>query len=327
MVKSLPSNKEFWLRLGTMNLPYKTTKEASKLLREGELVAFPTETVYGLGADATNDKAVAKIFEIKGRPQFNPLISHLPTAQHAFEFGAFSKTAKQLASMLWPGPITFVVPRSNNCPISWLASAGLATVAIRVPDHPVAKELLERANIPVAAPSANISGRISPTRSRHVHEEFGSNISSILEGGDCKVGLESTVLDFSGTIPIILRPGHITKEQLESKIGKVEIASENKIISSPGMLASHYAPKARVKTRMTTVMDGEAFLGFGNISFEPFPNLSTKGDLVEAASNLFHMMRELDKQNPKYICIAPIPNEGLGIAINDRLQRAAAPRE
>ena len=229
--------------------------------------------------------------------------------------------------MLLPGPITFVVPRSNNCPISWLASAGLETVAIRVPDHPVAKELLERANIPVAAPSANISGRISPTRSRHVHEEFGSNISSILEGGDCKIGLESTVLDFSGTIPIILRPGHITKEQLESKIGKVEIASENKIISSPGMLASHYAPKARVKTRMTTVMDGEAFLGFGNISFEPFPNLSTKGDLVEAASNLFHMMRELDKQNPTYISIAPIPNEGLGIAINDRLQRAAAPRE
>ena len=159
-----------------------------------------------------------------------------------------------------------------------------------------------------------------------MHEEFGSNISSILEGGDCKVGLESTVLDFSGTIPIILRPGHITKEQLESKIGTVEIASENKIISSPGMLASHYAPKARVKTRMTTVMDGEAFLGFGNISFEPFPNLSTKGDLVEAASNLFHMMRELDKQDPTYISIAPIPNEGLGIAINDRLQRAAAPR-
>ena len=226
MVKSLPSNKEFWLRMGTMNLPYKTAKEASNLLREGELVAFPTETVYGLGADATNDKAVAKIFEIKGRPQFNPLISHLPTAQHAFEFGAFSEIAKQLASMLWPGPITFVVPRSNNCPISWLASAGLETVAIRVPDHPVAKELLERANIPVAAPSANISGRISPTRSRHVHEEFGSNISSILEGGDCKVGLESTVLDFSGTIPIILRPGHITKEQLESKINEAGMTKE-----------------------------------------------------------------------------------------------------
>ena len=313
--------------MGTMNSPYKTTKEASRLLRGGELVAFPTETVYGLGADATNDKAVAKIFEVKGRPQFNPLISHLPTAQQAFKFGAFSETAKQLASMLWPGPITFVVPRSNNCPISWLASAGLETVAIRVPDHPVAKELLERVGVPVAAPSANISGRISPTRSRHVQEEFGSNISSILEGGDCDVGLESTVLDLSDTIPTILRPGHITKEQLESKIGKIEMVSKTNTISSPGMLASHYAPKARVKTCMTTVMDGEAFLGFGNISFEPFPNLSNKGDLVEAASNLFHMMRELDKQNPRSIAIAPIPDEGLGIAINDRLQRAAAPRQ
>tara|TARA_Y100001978_G_scaffold175312_1_gene167461 strand:- start:49 stop:540 length:492 start_codon:yes stop_codon:yes gene_type:complete len=160
-----------------------------------------------------------------------------------------------------------------------------------------------------------------------VQEEFGSNISSILEGGDCDVGLESTVLDLSDTIPTILRPGHITKEQLESKIGKIEMASKTNPISSPGMLASHYAPKARVKTCMTTVMDGEAFLGFGNISFEPFPNLSNKGDLVEAASNLFHMMRELDKQNPRSIAIAPIPNEGLGIAINDRLQRAAAPRQ
>ena len=310
-----------------MNSPYKTTKEASRLLRGGELVAFPTETVYGLGADATNDKAVAKIFEVKGRPQFNPLISHLPTAQQAFKFGAFSETAKQLASMLWPGPITFVVPRSNNCPISWLASAGLETVAIRVPDHPVATELLERVGVPVAAPSANISGRISPTRSRHVQEEFGSNIPSILEGGDCNVGLESTVLDLSDAIPTLLRPGHITKEQLESKIGKIQMASKTNTISSPGMLASHYAPKARVKTCMTTVMDGEAFLGFGNISFEPFPNLSNKGDLVEAASNLFHMMRELDKQNPRSIAIAPIPNEGLGIAINDRLQRAAAPRQ
>ena len=308
-------------------MPYKTIKKAAKLLKDGELVAFPTETVYGLGADATNDKAVAKIFEMKGRPQFNPLISHLPTAKHAFEFGAFSETAKQLASMLWPGPITFVVPRSNECPISWLASAGLQTVAIRVPDHPVAKELLELVDVPVAAPSANISGRISPTRLRHVQEEFGCNISSILEGGDCKVGLESTVLDLSGTIPTILRPGHVTKEQLESKIGEIEMASKTNTISSPGMLVSHYAPKAKVKTHMTTVMDGEAFLGFGNISFEPFPNLSTKGDLVEAASNLFHMMRELDKQNPTYIAVAPIPNDGLGIAINDRLQRAAAPRE
>ena len=310
----------------TTNLSNLKIKEASDFLRTGELVAFPTETVYGLGADATNDSAVAKIFEIKGRPQFNPLISHLPSAQHAFKLGVFSTIAKELASTFWPGPITFVVPRSNNCPISWLASAGLETVAIRVPDHPVARELLELANVPVAAPSANLSGKISPTRSEHVREEFGSNISSILEGGECRVGLESTVLDLSGSIPKLLRPGCITQRQLETVAGKIKMATQTDKISSPGMLASHYAPEAEVRIRATTSIEGEAFLGFGEISFEPYPNLSPRGDLLEAASNLFHMMRELDKKNPKCIAVAPIPNEGLGIAINDRLHRAAAPR-
>ena len=295
-------------------------------MRAGELVAFPTETVYGLGADATNDSAVAKIFEIKGRPQFNPLISHLPSAHHAFEFGVFSTIAKELASTFWPGPITFVVPRSNKCPISWLASAGLETVAIRVPDHPVARELLELANVPVAAPSANLSGKISPTRPEHVREEFGSNIFSILEGGDCRVGLESTVLDLSGSTPILLRPGRVTQRQLEMKVGKIKMATRTDTISSPGMLASHYAPEAEVRIEATTSIEGEAFLGFGETSFEPYPNLSPRGDLVEAASNLFHLMRELDKKNPKCIAVAPIPKKGLGIAINDRLKRAAAPR-
>ena len=295
-------------------------------MRAGELVAFPTETVYGLGADATNDSAVAKVFEIKGRPQFNPLISHLPSAHHAFEFGVFSTIAKELASTFWPGPITFVVPRSNKCPISWLASAGLETVAIRVPDHPVARELLELANVPVAAPSANLSGKISPTRPEHVREEFGSNIFSILEGGDCRVGLESTVLDLSGSTPILLRPGRVTQRQLEMKVGKIKMATRTDTISSPGMLASHYAPEAEVRIEATTSIEGEAFLGFGETSFEPYPNLSPRGDLVEAASNLFHLMRELDKKNPKCIAVAPIPKKGLGIAINDRLKRAAAPR-
>ena len=295
-------------------------------MRAGELVAFPTETVYGLGADATNDSAVAKIFEIKGRPQFNPLISHLPSAHHAFEFGVFSTIAKELASTFWPGPITFVVPRSNKCPISWLASAGLETVAIRVPDHPVARELLELANVPVAAPSANLSGKISPTRPEHVREEFGSNIFSILEGGDCRVGLESTELDLSGSTPILLRPGRVTQRQLEMKVGKIKMATRTDTISSPGMLASHYAPEAEVRIEATTSIEGEAFLGFGETSFEPYPNLSPRGDLVEAASNLFHLMRELDKKNPKCIAVAPIPKKGLGIAINDRLKRAAAPR-
>ena len=312
--------------MGISDLSNLKIKEASDLLRAGELVAFPTETVYGLGADATNDSAVAKIFEIKGRPQFNPLISHLPSAHHAFEFGVFSTIAKELASTFWPGPITFVVPRSNNCPISWLASAGLETVAIRVPDHPVARELLELANVPVAAPSANLSGKISPTRPEHVREEFGSNIASILEGGDCRVGLESTVLDLSGSTPILLRPGRVTQRQLEMKVGKIKMATRTDTISSPGMLASHYAPEAEVRIEATTSIEGEAFLGFGETSFEPYPNLSPRGDLVEAASNLFHLMRELDKKNPKCIAVAPIPKKGLGIAINDRLKRAAAPR-
>ena len=312
--------------MGTSDLSNLKIKEASDLLRAGELVAFPTETVYGLGADATNDSAVAKIFEIKGRPQFNPLISHLPSAHHAFEFGVFSTIAKELASTFWPGPITFVVPRSNKCPISWLASAGLETVAIRVPDHPVARELLELANVPVAAPSANLSGKISPTRPEHVREEFGSNIFSILEGGDCRVGLESTVLDLSGSTPILLRPGRVTQRQLEMKMGKIKMATRTDTISSPGMLASHYAPEAEVRIEATTSIEGEAFLGFGETSFEPYPNLSPRGDLVEAASNLFHLMRELDKKNPKCIAVAPIPKKGLGIAINDRLKRAAAPR-
>jgi len=312
--------------MGTSDLSNLKIKEASDLLRAGELVAFPTETVYGLGADATNDSAVAKIFEIKGRPQFNPLISHLPSAHHAFEFGVFSTIAKELASTFWPGPITFVVPRSNKCPISWLASAGLETVAIRVPDHPVARELLELANVPVAAPSANLSGKISPTRPEHVREEFGSNIFSILEGGDCRVGLESTVLDLSGSTPILLRPGRVTQRQLEMKVGKIKMATRTDTISSPGMLASHYAPEAEVRIEATTSIEGEAFLGFGETSFEPYPNLSPRGDLVEAASNLFHLMRELDKKNPKCIAVAPIPKKGLGIAINDRLKRAAAPR-
>ena len=312
--------------MGTSDLSNLKIKEASDLLRAGELVAFPTETVYGLGADATNDSAVAKVFEIKGRPQFNPLISHLPSAHHAFEFGVFSTIAKELASTFWPGPITFVVPRSNNCPISWLASAGLETVAIRVPDHPVARELLELANVPVAAPSANLSGKISPTRPEHVREEFGSNIFSILEGGDCRVGLESTVLDLSGSTPILLRPGRVTQRQLEMKVGKIKMATRTDTISSPGMLASHYAPEAEVRIEATTSIEGEAFLGFGETSFEPYPNLSPRGDLVEAASNLFHLMRELDKKNPKCIAVAPIPKKGLGIAINDRLKRAAAPR-
>ena len=312
--------------MGTSDLSNLKIKEASDLLRAGELVAFPTETVYGLGADATNDSAVAKVFEIKGRPQFNPLISHLPSAHHAFEFGVFSTIAKELASTFWPGPITFVVPRSNKCPISWLASAGLETVAIRVPDHPVARELLELANVPVAAPSANLSGKISPTRPEHVREEFGSNIFSILEGGDCRVGLESTVLDLSGSTPILLRPGRVTQRQLEVKVGKIKMATRTDTISSPGMLASHYAPEAEVRIEATTSIEGEAFLGFGETSFEPYPNLSPRGDLVEAASNLFHLMRELDKKNPKCIAVAPIPKKGLGIAINDRLKRAAAPR-
>ncbi|UUX49580.1 L-threonylcarbamoyladenylate synthase [Nisaea acidiphila] len=302
-------------------------REAADALVAGELVAFPTETVYGLGGDATDDRAVAKIFEAKQRPSFNPLISHLPDPESAFELGDFDERSRNIAKAFWPGPMTLVVPRRAGCPISLLASAGLDTIALRVPAHPLAAKLLRAAGRPVAAPSANPSGRVSPTTAEHVLAGLEGQVSIILNGGPCSVGLESTVLDLSGGTPTILRPGAVTAEMLAPLAGPVAMAGHGAKIAAPGMLESHYAPALPVRLEATAPETGEIFLGFGEVTGpEGSETLSKSGDLTEAASLLFALLRALDRPGAKGIAVAPIPEKGLGIAINDRLRRAAAPR-
>ena len=303
----------------------KITHAAIKL-REGELAAFPTETVYGLGADATNDSAVAKIFAIKGRPEFNPLITHVRSIEEAQHYGVFSKNALAIAKRFWPGPLTLILNRKRDCPISWLTTAGLSTVALRVSDHPIANELIKLTGRPIAAPSANKSGRISPTRAEDVINEFQNELEVILDGGDCRVGLESTVLDVSGAYPTILRPGSITQIDIENNFGPIIPASKMAKITAPGMLESHYAPNCKVRLNASCIHPGEVFLGFGKNSIAGSKNLSETAELNEAAANLFRMLRDLDQNNITGIAVAPIPEYGLGIAINDRLKRAAAPR-
>ena len=295
-------------------------------LREGELAAFPTETVYGLGADATNDSAVAKIFGIKGRPEFNPLITHVRSLEEAQHYGMFSKNALAIAKRFWPGPLTLILNRKRGCAISWLATAGLSTVALRVSDHPIANELIKLTGRPLAAPSANKSGKISPTRAEDVMNEFQNELEIILDGGDCRVGLESTVLDVSGPNATILRPGSITQIDIENNFGPIILASKMTKITAPGMLESHYAPNCKVRLNASSLKAGEVFLGFGKHSIAGSKNLSATGKLNEAAANLFRMLRDLDQNNIIGIAVAPIPEYGLGIAINDRLKRAAAPR-
>lgn len=303
---------------------------AAELLRAGEVVAFPTETVYGLGADATNDRAAARIFEVKGRPSFNPLIVHfedLDAVGHEVEVNAWAET---LAAAFWPGPLTLVLPRRPESGISLLCSAGLPTLAVRIPRHEIGQNLLRAAGRPLAAPSANASGKISPTSAAHVAASLGDRVPMILDGGDCEVGLESTVVDLSGDQPVILRPGGITKEQLESLVGPLAEAGVDSDIKSPGMLTSHYAPALPIRLNAGEATRNEALLAFGP---EPLDgagvtaNLSPTGDLGEAAARLFAMLHELDKQPVDAIAVMPVPEEGLGIAINDRLQRAAAPRD
>jgi L-threonylcarbamoyladenylate synthase len=305
--------------------------EAARLIREGELVAFPTETVYGLGGDATNERAVARIFEAKGRPQFNPLISHVLDASEARRLVQWNATADRLAEHFWPGPLTFVLPRAENSPIALLATAGLDTVAIRAPAHPMAQELIRAAGRPIAAPSANRSGAVSPTRAEHVADSLGDRVKLILDGGPCPVGLESTVLDLTTTMPTLLRPGGATREAIEAVIGTVALSDAlptgDAARKSPGQLASHYAPARPVRLNATTAADDEGLLAFG-----PRPaagarqvlNLSPTGDLSEAAANLFAMLRALDRPSVSRIAVMPIPETGLGLAINDRLRRAAA---
>jgi L-threonylcarbamoyladenylate synthase len=295
---------------------------AAALLAMGELVAFPTETVYGLGADATDDRAVARIFEAKNRPAFNPLILHVPSLQAAVAIARLDGDALRLAQAFWPGPLTLVLPLTDP-DISPLVRAGLPTVAIRVPAHPLAQALLIAVGRPIAAPSANPSGRISPTRAEHVLAGLGGRIAAVLDGGPCAVGVESTIVGFE-PVPTLLRPGGLPAEAIEAALGRSLAApAPTSRPNAPGQLASHYAPEAALRLNATDRRPGEKRLGFGPGAADM--NLSPGGDLVEAAANLFHMLRALDSAATA-IAVAPIPHHGLGRAINDRLARAAAPR-
>jgi L-threonylcarbamoyladenylate synthase len=298
---------------------------AGEILRRGGLVAFPTETVYGLGANARDDHAVAGIFAAKGRPRFNPLIVHVRDLKEAESYGEFSDMARELAAAFWPGPLTLVVPRKKNCTLSLLVSAGLDTVAMRVPAHSVAKALLSEAKRPIAAPSANPSGKLSATRAADVAEGLSEHVDLILDGGDCPVGIESTVVGFENNHAVLLRPGAIAREELEPITGALRAADKTHI-SAPGMLESHYAPRATLRLNAQHTQNGEALLAFGSSGPANVLNLSKTGNLREAAANLFSMLRKLDASGAQTISVMPIPNEGLGEAINDRLARAAAPR-
>lgn len=302
--------------------------KAARLLRDGALVAFPTETVYGLGADATNDRAVASIFSAKQRPRFNPLIVHVADAAVAEKLVVFDDRAHRLAETFWPGPLTLILPRRTDSPVSLLVSAGLDSVAVRVPALPLARSLLAETGRPIAAPSANLSGHVSPTTAQHVLDSLGGRIPLILAGGRCAVGLESTVVDLTGPKPRLLRPGAITAEDLTALIGPLEVGGDGDRPKSPGQLESHYAPSAALHLNASQPGLGEAYLAFGPDlrTGDAILNLSKDGDLHEAAANLFAMLRTLDRPDIAGIAVAPIPMTGLGAAINDRLTRAAAPR-
>lgn len=311
----------------TIRLTPAEIDRAAALLRAGELVAFPTETVYGLGGDATSDRAVAAIFAAKERPQFNPLIVHLLKAEHAAALARVDERAALLMQRFWPGPLSLVLPRAPHCKVSLLASAGLDTLALRVPAHPVAQEILRVVGLPIAAPSANRSGRVSPTTADHVLSELDGRIAAVVDGGKCRIGIESTVLDLTGLRPVLLRPGGVAREELEALLGPIEVASENPLTpKSPGMLASHYAPSLKLRLNATEVAPSEALLAFGNEAPQGAAEtlwLSKSSDLEEAAANLFAMLRALDRPEFSGIAVMPIPERGLGRAINDRLTRAA----
>ena len=303
--------------------------EAAALLQAGRLVAFPTETVYGLGADAANDRAVAEIFAAKGRPRFNPLIVHLADAEAAEREALFCKQARDLAARFWPGPLTLVLPRRSDSRASLLCSAGLDSLALRVPNHALAQALLRAFGGPLAAPSANPSGRVSPTTAQHVASALGSRVAALLDGGPCRIGLESTVLDLSGPRPRLLRPGGLPQEDLEAILGPLARPDEDDAPRAPGMLASHYAPALPLRLDAQSVDGSEALLAFGAQPLSGAAqsiNLSPAGDLTEAAANLFAALHDLDRPAFSAIAVMPIPESGLGQAINDRLQRAAAPR-
>ncbi len=310
---------------------------AARTLAAGGLVAFPTETVYGLGADAANAAAIAHLYAAKGRPAFNPLIAHVADLKAARRIGRFDARALKLAEAFWPGPLTLVVPKTEGCPVADLATAGLDTVAIRIPAHPVAQAILRAFGGAVVAPSANISGHVSPTLAAHVDSDLAGRIDLIVDGGPVAVGVESTIVGCFNA-PMLLRPGGLSRERIEAVLGAplarppMEVESDDSQPLAPGMLASHYAPRANVRLDAREVMPGEALLAFGPSRLPGIDgaaavmNLSPTGDLDEAAANLFGYLRALDAQSPRSIAVMPIPEEDLGEAINDRLRRAAVAR-
>jgi L-threonylcarbamoyladenylate synthase len=304
--------------------------EAARILRSGGLVALPTETVYGLAADATSKAAVARIYAAKARPTFNPLIAHVTSLEAALEQGVFSTEAFRLAKTFWPGPLTLVVPLAPGATVCAASRAGQQNIALRVPAHPVALAVIAAAGRPLAAPSANRSGRVSPVAAAHVARDFVGEIDLILDGGRCPVGLESTVIACLDEHPRLLRPGGIARTDIQAVLGQAlgeRLGSGP--VRSPGMSHSHYAPRAKLRLDAATLEEGEAGLDFGGIfgAGKNVLDLSPSRDLAEAAANLFIFLRELDARQPPCIAVAPIPCEGLGEAINDRLARAAAPRD
>lgn len=297
---------------------------AADLLRQGKLVAFPTETVYGLGADARQDHAVARIYAAKGRPEFNPLIVHLADLDAVKALIHWNDSAEVLARAFWPGPLTLVLPLREGAGISRLVTAGLDSLAVRMPAGPVAQALLRAFGGPVAAPSANRSGQISPTRAVHVLDGLGDRIEAVVDGGPCTVGLESTILGLTGS-PTLLRPGGVTEEALNRVLNtRIAQRRDGDGITAPGQIRSHYAPRARVHLNAVDFEPGEASLGFGDVACDL--NLSPSADMTEAAANLFEYLHQLDATGAEIIAVSPIPHLGLGIAINDRLNRAAAER-
>jgi len=308
----------------------KTLTQAVECLRSGRLVAFPTETVYGLGGDATSDRAVTAIYAAKNRPVFNPLIVHTHSVDTIEKLVVMDERARLLAGRFWPGPLTLVLPRSPNCPVSLLASAGLASLAVRIPSHPAALALLRAFGKPVAAPSANPSGRLSPTTAAHVRRAFGQAVEVVLDAGAAPLGLESTVVSLLDQPARLLRPGAIPAERLAEVLGHQPLAAgPAKEKLSPGQMESHYAPVTPLRLNAKEPRHDEAFIAFGPV--QPgigglTINLSPDGDLAEAASRLFAALHEMDAAGVDCIAVAPIPEEGLGVAINDRLRRAAAPR-
>lgn len=299
--------------------------EAAEVLRAGGLVAFPTETVYGLGVDARNSDAVARLYAAKGRPSFNPLIVHVPSLAAAEQLVAFDDDARALAQAFWPGALTLVLPLKEGSGISPLVTAGLETLAVRVPDHPVAAGLMDAFDGPIAAPSANRSGQVSPTKARHVAEGLSGRIEGIVDGGDCAVGVESTIIA-TQPVPTLLRAGGLPAEALARALGRdLATSGEAGAPTSPGQLASHYAPKGTVRLNADYALKGEVLLGFGAVD-APL-NLSRSGNLVEAAAKLFDALHQLNAMEAKRIAVSPIPDHGLGRAVNDRLRRAAAPRD